>query len=119
MRLRIYVAGAISKGDRYLNVHAGILAGRELVRLGYAPMVPHLDAYMYLGGAELAWSDALDWDLSWVAVSDAVLRLPGESQGADIECEFAAENGIPVFHDIEDIVSWKPPYAPGRWHDES
>jgi hypothetical protein len=33
-----------------------------------------------------------------------VLRLPGESSGADKEVELAAQLGIPVFREIEEVV---------------
>jgi hypothetical protein len=49
----------------------------------------------------------MEVDLPWVKVCDAVLRLPGMSVGADIETAFAAENLIPVFHSIEDLVVWR------------
>lgn len=34
---------------------------------------------------------------------DAVIRLPGESEGADRECQVAMVNGIPVFTDITEL----------------
>ena len=34
---------------------------------------------------------------------DAVLRLPGESTGADQDVKIARERGIPVYHDIAEI----------------
>lgn len=36
---------------------------------------------------------------------DAVLRLPGESTGADQDVRIARERGLPVYHRIEDIPS--------------
>jgi hypothetical protein len=36
---------------------------------------------------------------------DAVLRLPGESSGADADVAIARERGIPVYTDIEEIPS--------------
>jgi hypothetical protein len=53
---------------------------------------------------ELSHADWLDMDFAWVAASDAVLRLPGESKGADMETAFAVERGIPVFHSVADLV---------------
>ncbi|OWK34349.1 hypothetical protein FRUB_10320 [Fimbriiglobus ruber] len=50
-----------------------------------------------------------DWmgvDLPWVAVSDAVLRLPGLSTGADLETAEAMGRGIPVFHSVADVIAW-------------
>ena len=34
---------------------------------------------------------------------DAVLRLPGESRGAEQDVEIARERGIPVIHALEEI----------------
>jgi hypothetical protein len=34
---------------------------------------------------------------------DAVLRLPGESTGADQDVAIAGELGLPVYHRVEDI----------------
>ncbi len=40
---------------------------------------------------------------------DAILRLPGESKGADNDVRLAHERGIPVYYNIADI----PAYAGG------
>jgi hypothetical protein len=37
---------------------------------------------------------------------DCVLRLPGESSGADAEISLAQEHDIPVFYSIEDVTNW-------------
>ncbi|WEX87745.1 DUF4406 domain-containing protein [Sinorhizobium garamanticum] len=38
-----------------------------------------------------------------LALCDAVLRLPGESKGADNDVRIARERGIPVYHRLEDV----------------
>lgn len=48
----------------------------------------------------------LTMDLELVKRSDAVLRLPGESSGADGEVAHAESLGIPVFHSIGDLESY-------------
>jgi len=45
-------------------------------------------------------------DLEWLAKCDAVLRLPGESKGADIEKDYALSLGIPVFFSIDDLLEY-------------
>jgi hypothetical protein len=37
---------------------------------------------------------------------DAVLRLPGESTGADQDVAIARERGIPVYHRVEEIPGY-------------
>ncbi len=43
-----------------------------------------------------------------LAHCDAVLRLPGESTGADQDVAIATARGLPVYHRLEDV----PGYAP-------
>lgn len=38
-----------------------------------------------------------------LAKCDAVLRIPGESRGADLECDLARELGKPVYTDIDQV----------------
>jgi hypothetical protein len=37
---------------------------------------------------------------------DAVLRLPGQSSGADNDVRIAHERGIPVYHSIEEVPGY-------------
>jgi hypothetical protein len=49
-----------------------------------------------------------DWmglDLAWVEAADALIRLPGESVGADQEVALARKLGIPVFRNVYDLIS--------------
>ena len=102
-RTRVYVAGPLTLGDRLANVEAACIAGRELIERGYAPMVPHLSHHIDPVDA-LGHATWIDVDLAWVAVSDAVLRMPGESIGADQEVAFARQRGVPVFQSIAALI---------------
>lgn len=109
MRKRIYIAGPISIGDLRANIQQATRVATTLMRLGFAPMTPQLTAYMGGDTPEIlpCGTTHEDWmgvDLPFVAVCDAVLRLPGESRGADTETEFAESRGIPVFHSIEELL---------------
>jgi len=123
MRKRIYIACPISKGDLLHNIRQADNAHVALMRAGYAPFNPALSSYLgsckkvlaepvlhegyYAQATPLPMGttheDWMDMDLPWVAVSDGVLRLPGESVGADQETEFATKKKIPVFYNIEQI----------------
>lgn len=103
-RKRIYVAGPISKGDTLAHIANGIHAADRLLEIGFLPFCPHaMSAHWHMLHPK-SHSQWMDFDLQWVAVCDGLLRIPGESIGADLEVAFAEENGIPVFHDIEDLV---------------
>lgn len=116
MRLRIYVAGPLSKGDREQNVQNAIDAGYRLIEAGFAPLIPHLSHFMDTTDA-LGHDTWLAVDLPWVGVADAVLRLPGESVGADMEEAEAHRLGIPVYHDIDELIARPPVIGDARFHE--
>lgn len=113
MRPRVYIAGPISKGDLPTNIRNASETFFRLLRAGFAPFCPHWSAYsggpydrpvanhLPCGTSHDDWMGA---DLPWVAVSDGLLRLPGESAGADKEVEAAWKCGIPVFFRVEDLL---------------
>lgn len=92
----MYVAGPISVGDREENVRRACELGRELIDLGFAPLIPHLDYYLPRR-EDVSWETWLEVDLPWVDVADAIIRVPGESRGADVE----TKRGVPVYHTKE------------------
>jgi hypothetical protein len=63
---------------------------RVLISMGYAPFCPHL-SYHLDPAEELPRATWMEVELPWVSVADAVLRLRGESVGADIECAAARQ----------------------------
>jgi len=102
LRPRVYVSGPITKGDRRANFKQAADAQKALMAAGFAVLNPMLS--MRLPGVFAIPHDT--WianDLPWVALADAVLRLPGESLGADIECEHALIHGVPIFHGIDEL----------------
>jgi hypothetical protein len=133
-RKRIYIAGPISKGRLAENVNRATAAFVELAQAGFAPLCPHWSVYAKscepvnadphsdvvkcygtaAGNDRMEHADWLGVDLPWVEVADAVLRLPGESRGADAEVAHARRVGVPVFTEIEAVKTWgrlsKAPY---------
>jgi len=116
--LLIYVAGPISRGPLRANVEQACAAGIRLMKAGLSVHVPHLTCFMgqvYTadGGAVpevLPAGTAIeDWygmSLTEVRRCDAVLRLPGESTGADLEVAEAVSHGRPVFYSAEEVIAW-------------
>lgn len=101
----VYVAGPITKGDTLMNIRRGIDTGADLKKLGFAPFIPHYDYPAYMWRPD-AWDyeSCLDYDFDWLLRCDAMLRLPGESAGADREEAFCNDNNIPVFYTIDALV---------------
>jgi hypothetical protein len=104
MRKRIYISGPLtSSGNVRENLERAMGVARELIELGFAPFCPHL-SYHIDPGEELAHEVWMEVELPWVAVADAVLRLPGESVGAEIEVANAERAGVPVFFTIGELT---------------
>jgi hypothetical protein len=104
MRSRVYIAGPITKGVLADNIRQATEAAVRLLKAGYAPLCPHLTCYMGGSMPQVLPCGTVhdDWyqaDLPWVQASDALLRLPGESKGADLEVACAEAAGIPVYTD--------------------
>jgi len=77
-----------------------------LLLAGYAPLNPMTTMQLpFAYDNSLTHADWLDSDHPWVLSADAILRLPGESTGADMEVAWAQEAGIPVYYSMEEIVA--------------
>src|SRR5438045_7829550 len=102
MRERVYVAGPYTKGDVAENVHKAFKAANDLADLGFAPFVPHFTHFWHLM-FQRPYEFWLELDNQFLPCCHAVLRLPGESNGADKEVAYAKKLGIPIFHDIPSL----------------
>ena len=92
-----------TSGEPGANLNQAALAAREIMRRGHVAYVPHL-GWILDAIAPVPREAWLRCDQAWLEVCDAVLRLPGESAGADAECEFAREWGIPVYDELAELL---------------
>lgn len=82
-------------------------AAAPIHRLGHVPMIGEWVALPILRGMDE--TDAPDGDVMYETAHrllqhcDAVLRLPGDSAGADKDVEIALERGLAVYHSIDEI----------------
>ncbi|MBS0639960.1 MAG: hypothetical protein U1E70_16420 [Acetobacteraceae bacterium] len=85
-------------------------ASWPLFRAGHVPMIGEWVAvpiWQAAGGARVG--DALYNEVfhpvagRLIKLVDAILRLPGDSTGADNDVRLAQERGIPVYYRLEDI----------------
>lgn len=91
-------------------------AAAPIHRLGHVPMIGEWVALPVLRG--LAPEEAAETDVMYQTADrllmhcDAVLRLPGESAGADNDVRLARERGLPVYHSVDEIPSAERAEAP-------
>jgi hypothetical protein len=102
VRERIYIAGPYSTGDVAVNVHNAMAAFHELADRGFAPFCPHLSHFLHMQ-RERPYEFWIELDNQFLPFCQGVLRLPGESRGADGEVELARKLEIPVFSDVPSV----------------
>lgn len=100
-----YVAGPITQGDQFMNVHKAVAVCEGLRKLGYFPFCPHLSAYWHIQVGGVPYEEWMQYDFAWIEKCDALLRIPGDSPGADREVLFAQSRGIPVFSSLEELLA--------------
>jgi hypothetical protein len=105
-RKKVYISGPISIGDWDENFDQASDAHYSLGRLGFAPFNPMLSMKLpWCHNPLFSHEDWLEMDLPWVECADVLLRLPGESRGADREVAHAQEHGIPVYYNIKALIA--------------
>jgi hypothetical protein len=99
----VYIASPYSNGDPEANVRRQIDAAETLMLYGFCPVVPLYSHYHNL----IYQHPYYEWmaiDFAKLEKCDAVLRLPGESAGADEECERAKVLKIPIYYSLSRLV---------------
>ncbi len=86
-------------------------AALPLFRAGHIPIIGEWVALplMKIGGSKKP-GDAVYDEIAYpiadrlLTKCDAILRLPGESKGADQDVKIAKERGLKIFYKLEDIL---------------
>lgn len=102
-KIRIYIASPYTLGDVAVNVKNQMDAAAKLIDAGFAPFVPLYSHFQHMAHPRPynVWT-ALDNE--WVPVCDCVLRLPGESSGADAEVKLAESLGLPIYYSVQEAI---------------
>jgi hypothetical protein len=98
----VYISAPYSKGDIVLNVRQVCLVANDLIKMGHIPYVPHLTMLWHLVSPK-PYEDWIKLDVALLSRFDCVLRLAGDSKGADTEVEEALKLGIPVYYSLEEL----------------
>lgn len=102
---KIYIAGPYTKGDVAINVRTAFEIADNLASLGFAPFVPHYTHFWHMMFPR-PYEFWLKLDSQFLPFCDALLRIPGDSNGADKEVELAQNSNIPVFYDIDKLIEF-------------
>lgn len=107
----IYISGPISNGGQLPAYESKVLVKEatdvafDLIRRGYAVICPHWSWLAEgLVNSQLSHGEWLDSDMALVPRCDAVLRLVGDSKGADMEVAIARRESVPVFFSVDALI---------------
>lgn len=100
---KVYIASPYTIGDVAVNVKRQIDCANELINLGFAPFVPLYSHFQHMVHPQ-PYETWVNLDLEWVGVCDCLLRLDGESKGADGEVKRAIYLGKPVYYSIGELL---------------
>lgn len=112
-KIKVYIASPYSDGDKIKdnralidNVLRSMEVGNELYELGFAPYLPllnHFQNQIYPQPSKLWYG----LDFEWLDVCDCILRLSGESEGVEKECDYADKMAMPIFLSIDQLLRWR------------
>ena len=100
----VFISGPYTNPDPWTNTVKAISVGEEVMKVeGFTVYVPHLNHYWEWYHFQHSYEWWLAYDLEWLKKCDCLLRIPGESSGADREEEYALQYSIPVFNSIDEL----------------
>lgn len=92
----LYVAGPYTRPDPVINTHGACRVGTIIAeQTNWIPLVPHI-TLLWHAVTPRPIDFWYDLDLNHMEICDAVVRLPGDSSGADAEMAHADEVGLTV-----------------------
>ena len=100
--ISVYISGPYSK-HMVEGTRNAILAAEELREAGFLPFVPHLSLLWDLV-CPSPYDEWITYDLAWLDKCDFLLRLPGDSPGADQEVAHAQKLGMPIFYSTKEVI---------------
>ena len=102
----VYLAGPYTRPDPVLNVHNTCKVADRVLEMGLIPFIPHLTHTYHLVSPKPVdfW---YEYDIHMMRRCDLVMRIPGESTGADREVAAAKAAGIPVVKGLEGLDAWR------------
>jgi len=104
--IKVYLASPYSVGYKIGNVNRQIDMASALRNHGFTAYIPLMSHFEHERHPR-PWEDWIEHDLEWLKVCDCVLRLDGESKGADMECAEARRLYKPVFFSIDEIKKFR------------
>lgn len=104
-KVKVFISSPYTLGDTAVNVRRQIDMSHTLMNKGYSPFVPLFSHFQHMIHPR-PYEDWMELDFDWLGSCDCILRLPGESSGADREVEHAKKLSLPVFYSLDELESF-------------
>jgi len=104
MKKFVYIASPYTKGDQFVNVQRQIDIANRLLDEGFIPISPLMNSVWFNMQRERSWDFWMEMDYQLIDKCDYLLRLNGESVGADKEVAYAIAHDKVVYFDIEGLI---------------
>ena len=93
----VYIASPMTHGYWVENFNRASDCAERLMQKGYSFFNPVPSYFHEIRHKHRSGEEWLQMDFGLIAVCDCLLRLPGKSEGADVEMDFAVRHDKPVF----------------------
>ena len=104
MKVKAYIAGPYSGPDVCENVRNAIMTSDLLIDAGLAPFCPHLMHYQNIITPR-SYQEWMSQCFEWISVCNCLIRLPGDSPGADQEVDYAKQCGLRIYYHLHDCIA--------------
>ena len=101
----VYISSPYSLGSQADNVRVQLDRAHRILDYGHVPYAPLLSHFLHIYRAR-PYADWLRMDTAIIPRCDVLLRLPGESKGADAEVDHAVSHAIHVCYGWQDLERW-------------
>jgi len=99
----VYIASPYTHGNVAINVREPIFVAEILIKFGHLPYLPLMSHFWEMISPH-PYEYWLQMDFEWLKRVDCILRLQGESKGADKEVEYMKKLGKPVYFTLYDFL---------------
>jgi len=100
----VYIAGPYTEGVWEYNLRNVIDTAEAVYNAGHVPFIPHTMTTLWALLHPKQKESWLEIDLRILEECDTLIRLDGESEGAEVEVDFAQENGIDVYEGVNEFL---------------
>lgn len=106
--MKVYIAGPYTKPDPVENAAIALRVAEHVLLRGDVPFVPHLTLFWHFAHQH-PYKDWLAYDMEWLHACDGLLRIPGESSGADKEVAEAERLGMRIWFGLTAYLDERKP----------